>query len=41
MFDFLERTLADGRWLVVYPLLHGMGRVGIGPPQSPSFDDEW
>ena len=36
-----ERPLADGRILVVYPLLHGMGRLGIGPADRPVFDDEW
>jgi hypothetical protein len=39
--DSLERLLDDGRVLVVYPLLHGMGRIGIGWPDTAGFDDVW
>jgi hypothetical protein len=36
-----QRLLADGRLVVVMPLLWGMGRLGIGPPDDVGFDDVW
>jgi hypothetical protein len=38
----LERKLADGRILNVYPLLLGRARLGIARPEFPmSYDNVW
>lgn len=36
-----ERTLPDGRGLFVYPLTFGRARLGISPPGTAWFTDEW
>lgn len=41
---YADRVLPDGRGLSVYPLLHGMGRLGVGAPGrdiTEGFTDEW
>lgn len=37
----LQRDLADGRALYVYPLTYGRARLGIGPLHASYFTDEW
>lgn len=40
--DYLWKgTLPDGRILCIMPLLHGQARLGVGPPDCPSFDNVW
>lgn len=41
MNESAERRLDDGRVLVCYPLLWGMGRLGVGWPDDAGFDDVW
>lgn len=36
-----EFPLTDGRRVTVCPLTFGRARLGVGPLDSPSFDDEW
>lgn len=37
-----ERTLPDGRWLVVYPLTYGRARLTVSAePGATFYDDGW